>query len=83
MGQYKATIEDILTEGTHTEVEMISKVHPKHLREMNELERRICQVKSRFDSQLDYQDEEESWRSVWSAVFLCFIIHVHMHSWSC
>jgi hypothetical protein len=62
MGQYRATVEDILREGTHTEVEMISKVHPKHVREMNELERRICQVKSRFDSHLECQDEEESWR---------------------
>ena len=81
MGQYRTTVEDILREGTHTEVEMIAKVHPKHVREMNELERRIWQVNSGFDSQLEYQDEEESWRSVWSTSFLYFILYIQACTW--
>ena len=63
MVHYQATIEDIVKEGTYAEVEMACQLHPKHMRDMSEMDEKLRQVKAKFQSQVLDQEPEQSWRS--------------------
>ena len=59
MVQYRATVEDILKEGTHAEVEMAYD-DPKY---MSEPDGNLHQGNAKFQSQIRDQEPKQSWRS--------------------